>query len=177
MSTLFSIGHGNKSFEEFEEEEESNFENNEEIKKDDYVLIPAYNVRGRVTKVSNNKIEVVSPDGLSFSISPKKVQKVGKPAEKKEKLARVDRMLSSSVPLELNIIGMRFDEGKRALENYLDSCRLSSNKRVRIVHGMGSGVLRRMTQNYLKEHKEFVEKFEDADQYEGGLGATIAYLK
>jgi dsDNA-specific endonuclease/ATPase MutS2 len=42
---------------------------------------------------------------------------------------------------------------------------------------MGSGVLRRMTQNYLKEHKEFVEKFEDADQYEGGLGATIAYLK
>jgi DNA mismatch repair protein MutS2 len=166
-----------KKLEEFEEEEESNFENNEEIKKDDYVLIPAYNVRGRVTKVSNNKIEVVSPDGLSFSISPKKVQKVGKPAEKKEKLARVDRMLSSSVPLELNIIGMRFDEGKRALENYLDSCRLSSNKRVRIVHGMGSGVLRRMTQNYLKEHKEFVEKFEDADQYEGGLGATIAYLK
>ena len=160
---------------ETEEEEE---ENEEPISLGDYVLIPSFNVRGKVVKAKGNQIEIQTPDGLSFKVSPKKVRKVSAPAEqKKRKLANVDRMLNNPVSMELNIIGLHIDEALPTLERYLDSCRLAKHSRVRIIHGLGSGALRNMVQSYCKKHSEFVASFEDAGQYEGGLGATIIYLK
>lgn len=166
-----------RKIEELETEEEEE-ENEEPISIGDYVLIPSFNVRGKVVKAKGNQIEIQTPDGLSFKVSPKKVRKVSAPAEqKKRKLATVDRMLNNPVSMELNIIGLHIDEALPTLERYLDSCRLAKHSRVRIIHGLGSGALRNMVQSYCKKHSEFVASFEDAGQYEGGLGATIIYLK
>lgn len=150
----------------------------EELKEGDYVEIPSINARGKVLRVNGKNVEVRASNGLSFTTSREKVHQVGRPPEvKKKPLASVDRVLSSPVPLEVNLIGMRAEEAKGALIDYLDSCRMAGHKRVRIIHGIGSGVLRRVVESYLKAHPEFVASYETADQYEGGLGATIAHLK
>ena len=63
------------------------------------------------------------------------------------------------------------------LDRYLDRCRLKGYKRVRVIHGLGSGALRRATHEYLKAHGSFVERYELGGEYEGGGGATVVYLK
>jgi DNA mismatch repair protein MutS2 len=47
---------------------------------------------------------------------------------------------------------------------------------LRIVHGKGQGVLRRLIRDYLKTDKK-VESFHDAEPYHGGHGVTIVHLK
>ena len=79
--------------------------------------------------------------------------------------------------LELNIIGLHVDEAWTEIDRYLDACRRKGFERVRIIHGYGSGALRKATHEYLKSHSSFVKKYELGGEYDGGSGATVVYLK
>ena len=109
--------------------------------------------------------------------SLKKIEQLTPVVSKKKAMLNVDALPAKSLPMEVNLIGMRVDEAMSELDHYLDQCRLKSFKRVRVIHGMGSGALRRATHEYLKAHSKFVDKYELAGEYEGGGGATIVYLK
>lgn len=158
-----------------EQEEETSF-SNEKIMVGDYVSLPEYGMRGLVIKANDRQIEVSTSDGFSVKAKPSQAKKIAKPEEKKPVLD-VHRTIAKSVPLELNIIGYRAEEAKYAIESYLDSCRMASYKRVRIIHGMGGGILRKVTEDYLKKHGEFVASFEPGGAMDGGFGATIVNLK
>jgi len=77
---------------------------------------------------------------------------------------------------ELNIIGSTVDEATARLEKFLDESTTTDLRELRIVHGHGTGQLRRAVAEFLKNHP-LVERFEPAPQNQGGGGATIAYLK
>jgi len=77
---------------------------------------------------------------------------------------------------EINVIGSTADETLTRLEKFLDEAMSSDLAELRIVHGHGTGTLRRAVAEFLKEHP-VVERFEPAPQNQGGSGATIAYLK
>ena len=77
---------------------------------------------------------------------------------------------------ELNIIGSTVDEAVTRLEKFLDESTVTDIGEIRIVHGHGTGQLRRAVAEFLKNHP-LVERFETAPQNQGGGGATIAYLK
>ena len=77
---------------------------------------------------------------------------------------------------ELNIIGQHAEEAGDQVERFLDAAVMATAARVRIVHGHGMGVLKRVVQDALKNNPH-VEKFYPASQYEGGNGATIVELK
>ena len=77
---------------------------------------------------------------------------------------------------ELNIIGSTVDEAITRLEKFLDESTVTDIQELRIVHGHGTGQLRRAVAEFLKNHP-LVEKFETAPQNQGGGGATIAFLK
>ena len=62
------------------------------------------------------------------------------------------------------------------LEKFLDESVSTDLSELRIVHGHGTGTLRRAVAEFLKHHP-LVERFEAAPQNQGGGGATIAYLK
>ena len=62
------------------------------------------------------------------------------------------------------------------MEKFLDSAVMATASRVRIVHGHGMGILKKMIGELLKSSPH-VEKFYQAPQNEGGAGATIAELK
>jgi DNA mismatch repair protein MutS2 len=77
---------------------------------------------------------------------------------------------------ELNVIGSTVDEAITRLEKFLDESTVTDIGEIRIVHGHGTGQLRRAVAEFLKNHP-LVERFETAPQNQGGGGATIAYLK
>jgi DNA mismatch repair protein MutS2 len=78
--------------------------------------------------------------------------------------------------MEINLIGRRVDEATQELEQYLDRAFLAGLPRVRIIHGYGTGVLRRGVREFLKGHPH-VATFAEAPQNEGGQGATLVELR
>jgi dsDNA-specific endonuclease/ATPase MutS2 len=62
------------------------------------------------------------------------------------------------------------------LESYLDECHEAGFKEVRIIHGKGIGVQRKIVQKFLQE-SPLIERFKQASPEAGGWGATIAILK
>jgi DNA mismatch repair protein MutS2 len=62
------------------------------------------------------------------------------------------------------------------LERFLDASTSSDLRELRIVHGHGTGQLRRAVATFLKNHP-LVERYEPAPQNQGGGGATVVTLK
>lgn len=81
-----------------------------------------------------------------------------------------------SIGSELNLIGKTVDEATRAADKFLDAAYLDNHDRLRIVHGVGMGALKRAIADLLSSHPH-VSKFYPADPGEGGQGATIVELK
>jgi len=77
---------------------------------------------------------------------------------------------------ELNLIGNTVDEALDRLDKFLDQATVTDVRELRIVHGHGTGQLRRAVAGYLKDHP-LVERIEAAPEKQGGTGATIAHLK
>jgi DNA mismatch repair protein MutS2 len=77
---------------------------------------------------------------------------------------------------ELNVVGNTVDEALTRLERFLDETLTTDIREVRIVHGYGTGQLRRAIGAFLKEHP-LVAKFNAAPQNQGGGGATVVELK
>jgi DNA mismatch repair protein MutS2 len=77
---------------------------------------------------------------------------------------------------ELNLIGKTTDEAVDLTDKFLDAAFLNGLNEVRIIHGHGTGALRKAITEFLKEHPH-VAKFASAPQDKGGSGATQVELK
>ncbi len=77
---------------------------------------------------------------------------------------------------EINVIGQTTDEAVDAVDKFLDEASLASLSQVRIVHGHGTGALRRAIAELLKDHPH-VARFLAAPQDQGGTGATVVELR
>ncbi len=83
---------------------------------------------------------------------------------------------SSVTSQEINLRGMTFDEARDALDTFLDSLYTSGFETAHIIHGKGSGVLRKKIGKYLDKH-EFIESWRLGNWNEGSFGVTVAKLK
>ncbi len=81
-----------------------------------------------------------------------------------------------NVHREIDIRGMMVDEAEAVLGKYLDDAVLAGLAQVIIIHGKGTGALRKGVQAYLKQHHS-VFKYELAPLNEGGDGATLVTLQ
>jgi DNA mismatch repair protein MutS2 len=77
---------------------------------------------------------------------------------------------------ELNVIGRNVDEATGDVEQYLDRAFLAGLPRVRIVHGMGMGILRKALRAMMERHPH-VALVAEASPSEGGAGATVVDLR
>ena len=83
---------------------------------------------------------------------------------------------SMSVSPEINLLGKTVDEAIAELDKYLDDAYLSHLSSVRIVHGKGTGALRKGVHNYLKRQKH-VASYRLGEFGEGDAGVTIVEFK
>lgn len=82
---------------------------------------------------------------------------------------------SMSVSAEINLLGKTVDEAVSELDKYLDDALLSHLSSVRVVHGKGTGALRKGIHEYLRRQKH-VKSFHLAEFGEGDAGVTIVEL-
>lgn len=111
-------------------------------------------VVGRGTDVGANPVQAARARGISVSLA----------SEQK------------SVASEINVIGQTVDEATREVEKFVDQAFLAGLPRVRVVHGSGMGILRKALRQYLQKHPH-VEVIKEAEQNEGGGGATVVELR
>ena len=83
---------------------------------------------------------------------------------------------SLSVSTEINLLGKTVDEAVAELDKYLDDASLAHLSSVRIVHGKGTGALRKGIHQYLRRQKH-IRSFRLGEFGEGDAGVTIAELK
>jgi DNA mismatch repair protein MutS2 len=81
-----------------------------------------------------------------------------------------------TIPLQLNIVGLRVDEAISRLEPFLNHASIDDINEVTIIHGVGTGALLRAVRSYLKEHP-LVKEFRKGELSEGGNGVTIVKMK
>jgi len=77
---------------------------------------------------------------------------------------------------ELLLLGRTTDEARDIVEKYLDDAFLAGLPSVRLIHGKGSGALRKAVRDLLTAHP-LVDSFRDGEPAEGGPGATVAALR
>jgi DNA mismatch repair protein MutS2 len=89
---------------------------------------------------------------------------------------RVDLQPREGSLSELNVIGSTVDEAITRLEKFLDESTVTDQHTIRVIHGHGTGQLRRAIGEFLKAHP-LVARYQLAPQDQGGGGATIVELK
>lgn len=77
---------------------------------------------------------------------------------------------------EIDLHGLFADEARDALERAIADAIAAGHDRLRIVHGKGTGALRREVREFLKAHPK-VRTFQYASPFDGGEGATVASLE
>ena len=100
--------------------------------------------------------------------APKKLNRSSK--------GRIGMSKSLSVSPEINLLGRTVDEAVAELDKYLDDALLSRLNTVRVVHGKGTGALRKGIHEYLRRQKH-VKSYHLAEFGEGDAGVTIVELK
>ncbi len=86
------------------------------------------------------------------------------------------RSLFTSMKLEVNLIGLHVDEAIDKMESYMDQASLNGLKSFRIIHGDGTGRLRKAVHEKLKNDPN-VKEFRLGMPQEGGTGATVVTMK
>ena len=84
-------------------------------------------------------------------------------------------MAVAVVGAELNLIGHRVEEALDESDRFLDRALLEGKQAVRIIHGFGTGTLRKALRDHLRKHPA-VKSWRPGAENEGGDGATIAVL-
>lgn len=149
-----------------------------DLKVGDHVKIIKMNREGDIVEKLNNHKIMVSVSGLNVQLHedeviymhPKtRIKTVKKAVMKKSTIKKTGSY-------EINIIGMRYEEAMTVIDKFLDDAIVLGYPHVRIVHGMGTGVLRKGVRKLLEKNKHVVS-YRDGGPNEGGLGATLVYFE
>ena len=148
----------------------------------DSVRVLSLNVKGTISSKPDAKGMVYVQMGILRSkVSLSDLELIDEPVITGPSLQRTGagkiRMnKSASVRTEINLLGKTVDEAIGELDKYLDDAYLAHLSSVRIVHGKGTGALRKGIHNYLKRLK-YVDNFHLAEFGEGDAGVTIVEFK
>jgi DNA mismatch repair protein MutS2 len=155
----------------------------------DHVRLRTLGSEGIVERISGSDAEV-RVKNLRFREKVKNLELVApRPEEKDDSLAarlremqargtevRLSRETRGEPHEELNLIGKTTDEAADEVDKFLDEAYLQGLNGVRIIHGHGTGALRRAVAEILKSHPH-VASFAPAPDRQGGAGATVVELR
>ena len=145
-------------------------------------LLNMHNVVGTVTELPDkNGMFTVSAGILRTKVSAKEVEFIQHkekeaPVRNQGKTAGLGRSKAMGISPEINLIGKMTADALPELNKYLDDAFLAKLPQVRVVHGRGTGALRKMVQDSAKKNKH-IESFRLGEYGEGSDGVTVIYFK
>lgn len=145
------------------------------FKTGDHVEIIKLKRQGIISNILNNNQYEVSIGNLKTKVNKNEIKLLGMPKKSNKPSIKVNKKINTNIAFEINLIGKRVEDAMIDLRKYLDSAIASNYTKVRIVHGFGTGALRKAVHEYLKQNKN-VKNYYFAKSNEGGQGATIVEL-
>ena len=144
----------------------------------DQVKVLSYGQTGTITKKLAEHEYEVQMGIIKVKVSDRDIEKIGsqQKSRSKPKVRAVSASRRSNIRSELDLRGQRYDEAMTNLDRYIDSALLSGLDVVTIIHGIGTGAIRKGVWQYLKLSKH-VKSYNYAPANEGGNGATIVHLQ
>ena len=148
----------------------------------DSVKVLSLNLKGTVSTLPDAKGNLFVQMGILRSqvnlrdIEPIDEPVITAPNFNRTGSGKIKMAKSSSVGIELNLLGKTSDEAISELDKYLDDAYIAHLPSVRIVHGKGTGVLRKAVHNYLRRCK-IVDEYHLGEFGEGDAGVTIVTFK
>lgn len=147
------------------------------VKVGDQVKVLSYNQTGTITKKLSEHQYEVQMGIIKVKVSDRDVEKINQQKQQTKKTVRaVSSNRRSNARSELDLRGQRYDEAMTNLDRYIDSVLLAGLDVVTIIHGIGTGAIRKGVWQYLRSSSH-VKSFNYAPANEGGNGATIVHLK
>ena len=113
---------------------------------------------------------------MRFEVPAAQLRRLGRDAPAPAAPVTVTRAVDEGGATELNLIGLRAREAVERLEDFLDRAVQTGRDSVRIIHGVGSGALRRAIHEYLST-SPYCSSFRGGEGSEGGAGVTMATLR
>ncbi|MGB4775617.1 MAG: endonuclease MutS2 [Daejeonella sp.] len=148
-----------------------------ELKAGDWVKITDTENIGQVIDVAKDNVILAMGD-LRSVVKLKRVQKISNKSVPKEIRRSYSSNLTESISqfsTELDLRGKRGDEAMYEVEKYLDRAIMMGLPGLKIIHGKGDGILRKLIREQLKKYSQ-VNRFEDEHADRGGDGITYVYL-
>ena len=148
----------------------------------DSVRVLSMNLKGTVSSLPNTKGDLVVQMGILRSqvnindIELIQDATISTPNKGRTGTGQIRMSKSSSVGMEINLLGKTVDEALAELDKYLDDAYLSHMPSVRVVHGKGTGALRKAIHNYLRKQKH-VASYRLGEFGEGDAGVTVVTFK
>jgi DNA mismatch repair protein MutS2 len=144
------------------------------------VAVGGLGLEGTVVAISGSHVEV-DVRGKRMRAKVKDLRVVGPPSPKtpagqSRVRVTVDLKPREGLLSEINVIGCTVEEAVDRVSRFLDGTMVTDLREVRIVHGFGTGQLRKGVQAFLKQHP-LVLKYAQAPENQGGGGATVVELK
>lgn len=150
-----------------------------ELEVGDWIQLIGTENTGQVLEINKNNLVVALGD-LRSVVKRNRVQKISNRQVKK--LVQRSSYTSSlndavsSFRAELDLRGMRGEVALQELENYMDKAIMLGFPSIKLIHGKGDGILRKLIRTHLKSYKQ-VDRMEDEHLDRGGDGITYVYMK
>lgn len=144
----------------------------------DWVQLVNTETNGQVLEINRDNLVLALGD-LRSVVKRNRVKKISNKQAKKAIQSnsfsgRISEAISNFKP-ELDLRGMRGEAALQEVENYLDKAIMMGFPSIKLIHGKGDGILRKLIRAYLKKYKE-VKSIEDEHADRGGDGITYVYL-
>ena len=148
----------------------------------DSVFVKSMNLKGTVMTLPDQKGSLQVRMGiLNSKVNVNDLELIDEVTIKAPNLSRtgsgkVRMSKSAAVSMEINLLGKTVDEAVSELDKYLDDAYMAHLPSVRIVHGKGTGALRKGVHDYLRKQKK-VASFRLGEFGEGDAGVTIVKFR
>ena len=148
----------------------------------DSVKVLSLNLKGTVSTLPNSKGDLYVQMGILRSqVNIRDLERIDEtvitgPSLNRTGSGKIKMSKSASVGIELNLLGKTTDEAIAELDKYLDDAYIAHLPSVRIVHGKGTGALRKAVHQFLRRSK-IVDEYRLGEFGEGDAGVTIVTFK
>ncbi|MBK7938766.1 MAG: Smr/MutS family protein [Lewinellaceae bacterium] len=141
----------------------------------DYVRLRAGGATGRVEEVKGQKATVLM-GGIRVTAHLRDLLPATEPIRQVSHVTATDLQHTATFDSKIDLRGMSKQEALQVLEKFIDSALLSNASSLRILHGKGDGILRKLVRQKLREYGGNIAGIYHPEQDGGGDGVTMVDL-
>ncbi|MCB9342450.1 MAG: Smr/MutS family protein [Saprospiraceae bacterium] len=141
----------------------------------DFVRLRAGGATGRIERIKGQKADI-QMGGITVTAPLRELLPAVEPSSNSHRSTQTNLYKVADFDAKIDIRGMSKDEALMTLEKFVDNALMTSAVSLRVLHGKGDGILRRVVKQKLKEYGGNISNIYHPEQDDGGDGVTIIEL-